>query len=120
MLAIKLFGQYCEDNSKPIDNWKQVTRDEYNNLRWYSFDHVIEMLIVHPGFKVDTVPVLKEASSKHMHVATDYSLLPALIVSRKQKAMQFSQSLTVIYKETMAKSQPCPSHCACKAERNFA
>ncbi len=57
LMVIKLFGQYCEDEGKPIDNWKQVTKEELNHFRCYSFNHVAEKLTVHPSFKVNSVPV---------------------------------------------------------------
>jgi len=52
LLAIKAFGQYCEDEGKPIFNWMQVTRDEFNRYRRSNFDHAAEKLTVHPGVKV--------------------------------------------------------------------
>ena len=48
----------------------RVTRDEFNHFRCYSFDHVAEKLTVHPSFKVDSIPVLNEAPTQHLHVAT--------------------------------------------------
>jgi len=64
LLAIKLIGQYCEDEGKPTVNWKQVTRDEFNHFRCYSVNHVVEKLTVHPHFKVDSVSVQTEALAK--------------------------------------------------------
>jgi len=91
LLAIKLFGQYCEDEGKPIINWKQIRRDEFNHFRCYLFDHVVE-LTVHPTFKVDSVTVLKEAPShKHLQVATD--LKPSVSSSLCQGSIKHCSSL---------------------------
>jgi len=35
LMGIKLFGQYCDDEGKPIVNWKQVTKEEFNHFRCY-------------------------------------------------------------------------------------
>jgi len=53
LLVIKLLRQYCKDEGKPIDNWKQVMKDEFNHFRCYSCNHVIEKLTV-PSFKFDS------------------------------------------------------------------
>jgi len=33
LLTVKVFGKYCEDKGKPIVDWKQVTRDEFDHFR---------------------------------------------------------------------------------------
>ncbi len=76
LLVIKLFGQYCEDEGKPIVNWKQVTKEEFNCFRCYTFDHVAEKLTVHPSFKVDPIPLQTDAPDRTVQAGIDLSLLP--------------------------------------------
>jgi len=60
-------------------------------------------LTVHPSFKVDSVPVLKEAPTKHLHVVTD--LKPSTSSSCVRKADHAVLSSTSgICKQAVSKS----------------
>ncbi len=104
LLVVKLFGQYCEDEGKPIVNWKHVTRNDF--IRFiisYDFEHIVEKLSVHPSFKADSVHALAEAPAKAVQAGID--LKPSTSSSVKEaEIIAASSSFTCIHKQTMAKS----------------
>jgi len=105
LLTIKFFEQYSEDKGKCIVNWKQVTNDEFNHFRCYSFDHVAEKLMAHPSFKNDSVPVQTEAPAKSVQAGID--LKPSSASSccvKEAESNAVMPSITGIFKQALSKS----------------
>ncbi len=100
--AIKLFGQYCEDEGKPIVNWKQVTRDEFNKFRSSNFDHAAEKSTVHPSFKADSTCIQTTIPTESMKVATD--MKPSTSCVKEAESNAVLSSTTGICKHTISKS----------------
>jgi len=100
LLAIMLFGQYCEDEDKPIVNWKQVTRDEFNHFRSYSLDHFSEKLTVDPSFKVDSTCIWTTVPTESMQDATD---LESSTSAKDAEGNAVTSRTTCIHKQPMSK-----------------
>jgi len=72
LLAIKLFEQHCKDKGKPIADWRDVKRDEFNEFRSSeACNHAAERLTVHPSIKDGTTTALATALTDNVIVAAD-------------------------------------------------
>ena len=102
LLVIKLFGQHCEDAGKPIANWKQVTRDEFNRFRSSNFDHAAQKSTVHPSFKVDSACIQTTFPAESTKVASN--MKPPTSCVKEAESNAFESSTTGSCKHTISKS----------------
>jgi len=66
---VKLYGQHCNMQGKPITGWRQVMWEEFNAFRCSDdYNHILKELTIHPSFQVDS-PMLIETPFKQQQVA---------------------------------------------------